>query len=594
MPFLDRHWWLHALLALGASLFLLFWALVWLILTFNIPLYYDWQPLLTGAFFLVVCVVTPIALVQSTLAARHRARVRKAAWLGALDRIPLATIHVDAAHAPDLSDEPLLLRWRPSRTRRIMLWIVGIFTVAIGVGALVFAALFLFTPLLSSAPPIGPIPYPVFQASILLAFTIFAFTFPISFLGEAFGRQRSTLFTPEGVEERTQWGRRRALRWDEARLLEVRSLGTIARQYILYGPSGRFVRWMDALPQGVIGAPSAASVSNFAPDGVSNEEMSRRLRGALAAVSARTGLSLRTFDGKLQPRKETAARSGRWGMTALGIVLLVVIVIPFGLLCLGIVLSPLFLGGYILLWQPSTSALVPYVGGGALVSAGVLTLAWMVVELVVSGASTRNTPQTEPSALPAEPFSSPTQVFALRIAQPWYQAAFTLFIPLFLTIGGIAGIMALFMGPFPLEDTHLWVGLLAGFCGLFGVVGLLTRVSFGLRKITTIAASKEGLRTRERRRTFALPWEAVETVTISTVKGVPISYRVGGDIGKIAIVWKADAPQTSQRTADITALSPADLATLVERCSGVSVQIEETSGEKQRRMAQLLERRGDV
>ena len=78
-------------------------------------------------------------------------------------------------------------------------------------------------------------------------------------------------------------------------------------------------------------------------------------------------------------------------MTALGILLLVLIVIPFGLLCLGIVLIPLFLGGYILLQQPFSSALVTYICGGALALAGTLTLAWIVAELVVSGATTRNT-----------------------------------------------------------------------------------------------------------------------------------------------------------------------------------------------------------
>jgi hypothetical protein len=277
-------------------------------------------------------------------------------------------------------------------------------------------------------------------------------------------------------------------------------------------------------------------------------------------------------------------------MTALGIVLLVVIVIPFGLLCLAIVLSPLFLGGYILLQQPFSSALVTYVCGGALALAGALTLAWMAVELVLSRGPTRNTPQAEPSALPAEPFSLPSHIFALRIAQPWYQAVFTLFIPLLLTIGGIAGFMALFMGPSPLEDTLLWVGVLAGFCGLFGVLGLLARVSFGLRKITTIEAGKEGLRTHERRRTFALPWEAVETVTMSTVKAVPTSYRITGDTGKIIIVWKADPLQIGQTTADVTTLAPAAFAGLVAQCSGVPLQIEETAGAKRRQVAQLLER----
>jgi len=79
-------------------------------------------------------------------------------------------------------------------------------------------------------------------------------------------------------------------------------------------------------------------------------------------------------------------------------------------------------------------------------------------------------------------------------------------------------------------------------------------------------------------------------VTMSTVKAVPASYRVSGDTGKIAIVWKADALQIGQTTADVTTLAPAAFAGLVAHCSGVPLQIEDTAGAKRRQVAQLLER----
>jgi hypothetical protein len=56
----------------------------------------------------------------------------------------------------------------------------------------------------------------------------------------------------------------------------------------------------------------------------------------------------------------------------------------------------------------------------------------------------------------------------------------------------------------------------------------------------------------------------------------PIAHSVGGSRGQIAIVWKANMPQTRREDAYVTTIVAADFAVIVERCSGVKLQIEET------------------
>src|SRR6185437_10104300 len=107
------------------------------------------------------------------------------------------------------------------------------------------------------------------------------------------------MFTREGVKERTRWGLQRFLRWEDARLFEVEAIQTLNRHYTLYGPHGA-VSWRDEIPAYDSEAVQQRDHENYVPDGISPEEMSRRLRAALDLVTARTGLAPRTLSATLQ------------------------------------------------------------------------------------------------------------------------------------------------------------------------------------------------------------------------------------------------------------------------------------------------------
>src|SRR5262249_13289261 len=145
-------------------------------------------------------------------------------------------------------------------------------------------------------------------------------------------------------------------RWEDVRLLEVGLIQNQFRQYILYSADGAFARWIDYLPTGVIGASSLVRTSSHMPDSGSIEEMSRRLREALALVAARTGLAPRTFlDGLSEkPKKEapqTAPQRRTSGLLP-AIAVLIFFALPFAALFLGVLAIPLLTGLYFLIQQP--------------------------------------------------------------------------------------------------------------------------------------------------------------------------------------------------------------------------------------------------
>jgi len=98
----------------------------------------------------------------------------------------------------------------------------------------------------------------------------------------------------EGIEERTPFGDRHLVRWEDARLLEVRLIKEenfeIGYQYILYSQR-------DAVKWSIVVFPREYLV----PDGMSRGEMESRSCQVLYLIMARCGLLPRTFDRKLQP-----------------------------------------------------------------------------------------------------------------------------------------------------------------------------------------------------------------------------------------------------------------------------------------------------
>jgi hypothetical protein len=111
----------------------------------------------------------------------------------------------------------------------------------------------------------------------------------------------------EGIEERTRCGDRRRMRWEDARLLEVRKPQSdgLAIEYILYRRHGA-IKWATDYP---------TLCGDTIPDGMTRQEMLGRERALVALIAARTGLVPRTFERTLQatPTRTThIARRPAW------------------------------------------------------------------------------------------------------------------------------------------------------------------------------------------------------------------------------------------------------------------------------------------
>jgi hypothetical protein len=80
--------------------------------------------------------------------------------------------------------------------------------------------------------------------------------------------------------------------------------------------------------------------------------------------------------------------------------------------------------------------------------------------------------------------------------------------------------------------------------------------------------------------TLSMPWDVVETLTLTTKGGQPQSYRVTGAAGKFAFQWAAGGgrkPSEALLPAGGMLLSGSELASLIARQSGVALAVEETA-----------------
>ena len=447
-----------------------------------------------------------------------------------------------------------------------------VFCLVIGSGALYGAYLFLTTPVLAGGPSIAGLSLSVVMAGFLVAFAVGSLTFSVIVLGEALDQPTGAIFTDEGAQERTAWRRRRMVRWEDARLLEVGLENNQYRQYILYGANGAFARWMDYLPTGAIGATSLVRTSWHMPDSGSNEDMSRRLREALALVAARVGLAPRTFVGGLK-EKTTTTEPRRSIGGLLFIVVFLLILLSVGAFILGLLAIPLLAGLYLIIQQPLP--FLSLLSGGTLALGGALILVWIPVDILWRLLPSRAASDGEPATLPDELFPASTRAYSLVIRQTLRDAILSFIIPLLLTIGGVLVLSGLLLQP-PTSAQHgldLYAVVGAVISGIFGAIILIFRFGYGLRSVTIIQATAQGLRAQHPRHTLDLPWEAVETLKLSKASDSPRVYSVSGDTGKIAIAWRADMARVNNLDGAVP-LSAIELAALIERRTGITLNEE--------------------
>lgn len=282
MPFFDRFWWLRSfwVAALAVALLWLFWL--------GIEDLQQPGGLDGGTVPLYLALCTGIGGLLGwawgqMIKARRRVRARTAAIAGDQDAVPLARYAVEASAAPDLTAAALVVAYPPSRWRTPR-WIrLRIITGILGIPCVVGIFVLTLSPW-----------HPVLNAGIAALFGLVTVV-GVPSLSElrglfvlAYRSGRRLTASLEGIEWAPVLGRTRAMRWDEARLLEVSRYadGTTRtgsrverRRYTLYGATTTL--WWNDLGA-VYDKPSG--------DGA-------RL---LALVRARTGLVPRTFDQELR------------------------------------------------------------------------------------------------------------------------------------------------------------------------------------------------------------------------------------------------------------------------------------------------------
>jgi hypothetical protein len=575
MPFFDRHWWLSGFL--GALVVVLvvaavFWqgainflpsgsldadgALLWQVLV----------PAFVGAiiFFLLLRVFS-----HEMRLARRRAQIRSRAIEGAPEEIPLSTIAVDISQAPDVRNEPLVLAWHLAGGRRWLMQGTLVFLLLFSVGELFLVPWLFFT--LESLVPQDPTSLVASGSMLVIALCGLLLALSLCVLlaiDHPLLRPSTVTFSADGVQERTRWGRRRTVRWEQARLLEVRFAQAPFKEYVLYGAQGTFVRWVDWLPSTALGR---IQHSGFTPLHASQEEMARSLRGALALVAHSTSLFPRTFERRLQveaPSAELSTPGERRRITSVPQIILVLLLVLF---FAGV---PLAAGAYVLIEGPIEDPTLNLISGELIALGGGLLVGWLGVGALVARL---RQPQTPPD-LDLEPLTdeqaNPGQTYELVLPQAWPEAVLSFFIPLLIGGGGVVGVVGLALAPGTLNPQwHLTVVLLS-MCGLLGVAAFAARLPTGLRSITRIQATPQGLRSIERRKRLFIPWEHMESVRVKTIKGRPTTYAASADQGRMTLEWSATTMPARQHDGS-TAISAAALAYLVGQRAGVSLVKEE-------------------
>jgi hypothetical protein len=95
------------------------------------------------------------------------------------------------------------------------------------------------------------------------------------------GKPHGVMTSDEGITSQPQVGRRRFIRWDDMRLLEVAD-----SSFSLYGRDAT-IQWYNTGP------------NNWVETGTTDEEFSRRHQMLLALIAVRAGLVPRTFSKSL-------------------------------------------------------------------------------------------------------------------------------------------------------------------------------------------------------------------------------------------------------------------------------------------------------
>ncbi|HEY7019931.1 MAG TPA: hypothetical protein VH349_02365, partial [Ktedonobacterales bacterium] len=441
MPFLDRSWWLRIAggLALIIATLLLANAYSASTRTSRSAAVSSGSGPWPGAIFTLLpllAIVVALWWGYGAWRARQRAIARSQALAGKLDAMPFAAFSGDPAQAPDLSSEPLVIMWRPNQKIQRAIWLIALLTLALDIVIIYGARALMGVKLPVSVNFASFWPRLALISAILLLVALHVALLLAAPL--ALRLRTGATFTKAGVQERSPWGLRRFLRWEDARLFEVEAIQTLNRRYTLYSSHGA-VSWRDEIPAYDSEAVQQRDHENYVPDKIAPEEMSRRLRAALGLVAARTGLAPRTLSPTLQPRASSARakapsmRMGRLRLPATG---------PLGSTLLSSMILPLFflpaaLGVAFVFWQPAHSPTVNILSAMGLVAASEILL--VALALSLSGVVV-----LKRTGRPAEREESPDLADGASYVMPlpgsYLSRSWSVALGLLLLIGGIPGI----------------------------------------------------------------------------------------------------------------------------------------------------------
>jgi hypothetical protein len=392
------------------------------------------------------------------------------------------------------------------------------------------------------------------------------------FFGQPFG----ITATNAGVEYRTELGGHRFLPWEEIRVLEVRSSSRASRNYMLYG-ARTSAGWTET--EGVI------AMQDFAPDGITREEMTYRLQALLDLIGVRMGLRPRTFSKRLQaiPAAGTESPASQPGASRVS----------------G---QQVGCAAFLVLFAAAPIALavavlrVPFSGIQALndvMAASLCLTALLIVGVAVwTVAMARRTPRAAGKYVPtsAPPsgaddgrctlaYAIPTRIrltflitgllLCLDILPFTAVAAATL-------VSELLGSVQHVIGGTPGHVEFFTFGKVLGYFMIPFTVGGPIFLWFSLRFATfTLYADTRGLPLHARSRRETLLWESAEKLTATRRGDRIIGYAAKG--GRVQITWPSDTGRLRLRhiasSTDVMPITPEELMALAMARTGLAVEL---------------------
>ncbi|GEM_PF-3192138 len=291
----DRFW----LLEILGVLLLLVLAILFPAWLNALPPFEDSGPFIPclSVFLALVSLILALTLAIASRNALSRNRKRWKALHGNLYDIPESNVTIDTKNVADTSNGDFIVSWRAAHTGQAIGYVcLRICLFLAPVASLVVPSIVSHNP-----NPFSPMPaYTNLAVQIAEAVVLIVVGLAYLLLYFLLRNRHVTLrATEEGIVRKPLIGRRRMIRWNEARLLEVtvteRNMA-YQRSYALYSER-RMISWEEAYrPKGT-----------FVQDGISVLDAAERNQQLINMIVARTGLTPRTFSPLLQARASSAS-----------------------------------------------------------------------------------------------------------------------------------------------------------------------------------------------------------------------------------------------------------------------------------------------